>query len=79
MTGTHTCAHCGIQWYAVRARPDPTFPDCCSPQCVDAWMDAHPDEKQRRQWITRQDLVDRACARTGLIPMPREVPARGDN
>jgi hypothetical protein len=79
VTFDHTCPQCGLSWNDTTPRNDPTSPDCCTPECMDAWMDAHPDEKLRRDWITRQDLVDRMLDRRGMIPMSRATPELGDN
>lgn len=68
------CAHCGIEMSGRYA-----YPAFCTPECSDAWYDAHPDDKERAKYLTRQDVIDRVLARMGMIPMPRGTKPRGDN
>lgn len=77
MTGNHTCARCGRQWFDTTLQA--VLPMFCTPECADAWYDAHPADKARAGYLTRQDVVDKALKRAGLIPMPRATPTRGDN
>lgn len=74
----HVCAHCGASWTSPYETKN-GFPDFCSSAHVDAWMDAHPDEKARWNHVTTNDVVDRMCKRAGLIPPVRSAPVLGDN
>ncbi len=75
--GNHTCSHCGRQWLDTTLRE--VTPMFCTPECADAWYDAHPDDKARANWMTRADAIDRLFVRAGQLPMPRSTPVRGDN
>lgn len=69
--GNHTCSHCGRQWLDTTLRA--ITPMFCTPECADAWYDAHPADKALANRMTRADLVDKMFQRTGLIPRSRSI------
>ncbi len=70
------CAQCGHSWLTNQKRHDTEW---CTPECTDRWMDAHPDEKLRRKFMTRDDCVDRMFERLGMMPPPRGPKMQGGN